>query len=230
MMRSFILILIARPGAAPAADRRIYDAIVGCRKLTRAGTQQVLDVVSSSMIVGAECTSSRCCWAMAGTENLLGVTDERGTKLQSYDSKALVKYWASKAIRDQNYPGLVQDTLLYALWAVDPESYFFAYVDSSKKLQAVPLPSRVGANRVPSAAGQLSAGSPSDEILPTRIQRSDLVIIWRSHALLLLFVGAAHQLAGNLGDVEETAGASRVRLGQARACVHALGRIDATSA
>ena len=114
------------------------ENIRGGRPLRNQG--RVLDVAAPSMVVGAQCSATEPCWVMAQTS--VHVTASDGTTLRSVGARDLLTYLArGKSMALPRAAHLIKEELIEVLWAVDPTSFFFAYVRSSDhKLVAVPVP------------------------------------------------------------------------------------------
>ena len=77
------------------------------------------------------------CWVQAHL-SLLGVTAADGTALTSMKSHLLLKR-CSGALEIKHYPTLIGPLFIEALYMLDPHSFFYSHVVSSK-LQALPVP------------------------------------------------------------------------------------------
>ena len=105
-------------------------------------------------------TATEPCWATVQAGAPLDVEGESGERrLASTKSNGILKRCSGPVARKgvgQNH--LIADPILFWLWAVDPDAYFFAYVRSGK-LQALPTPARPDSPRVPVQATVWASGS-----------------------------------------------------------------------
>ena len=195
--------------SAPVAPAEVFAAVKAGQSL--ADTKRRLHVAALSMMVGGDCSAADACWVVA--QDALDVVAEDGTILRSVLARDLLSYYArGKGMAYKKTEHLVKEELLDVLWAVDPHSFFFAYVDAdARKLVAVQPPARVGAFRVPvtrskAAQARVVAGDAwADELLPAGVKFQRLVLVLRKHGLLMLLADAddtcfAHLLALRLGD------------------------------
>ena len=195
--------------SAPVAPAEVFAAVKAGQSL--ADTKRRLHVAALSMMVGGDCSAADACWVVA--QDALDVVAEDGTILRSVFARDLLSYYArGKGMAYKGTEHLVKEELLDVLWAVDPHSFFFAYVDAdARKLVAVQPPARVGAFRVPvtrskAAQARVVAGDAwADELLPAGVKFQRLVLVLRKHGLLMLLADAddtcfAHLLALRLGD------------------------------
>ena len=123
----------------------------------------VLAVATGAMVTGADCATEPC-WAAVQADAPLDVEGEsEEPRLASTKSNAILKRCsgpvARKGVAGQNH--LIADSILFWLWAVDPDAYFFAYVRSGK-LQALPTPARPDSPRVPVQDTDWASGSLVD--------------------------------------------------------------------
>lgn len=166
-MRGLLVLVVG--ALATKAPPAILAAIDGCARLEE--TTRVLDVATASMVVGASCDSDDCCWPMAGTNELLDVNDADGLALESIDSKAILKYY-SKGLRHKNNPHLIESSLLFVLFAIDPSSFFIAFRTSDRKLEAVAQPtSAVKLEKLVKGIGLPQGVNAPELILLLHIQR-----------------------------------------------------------
>ena len=84
------------------------------------------------MMVGGDCSAADACWVVA--QDALDVVAEDGTSLGSVFARDLLSYYArGKGMAHKGTEHLVKEELLDVLWAVDPHSFFFAYVDADAR-------------------------------------------------------------------------------------------------
>ena len=178
-------------GATP--PRRVFEAIFNGKKLSQQG-KGVLDVADLTMLDGFDCSAASPCWPHAGGDDQLAVYSDKGTRLASESSRALLQHYGESAkLRHHDYPGLILDPHIYVLFVVDPRSHSFGYV-AQRRLVAVP-PADASASRIPREHG----GSEGDQ-LPVGVRRKHLVFVWRRAGLLLHMAGVTRMLAEQLGE------------------------------
>ena len=148
-----LLIIFACFPALVSAPKVPESALVALRNgerlfLTR---NEIIDVADPSMILDADCLSSKC-WPAVVEPDELAVYADGGARLGSKKSMSLLKYWGEgKSI---SHPSLrsssvIHDSLLYVLFALTgTDAHFFAYV-ADRKLHAIAAPARAGADRIP---------------------------------------------------------------------------------
>jgi len=154
-MRSWLLLLGAVicsvSGAAktpPSRDRTLAAIEAGETMNER---PDVLAVATSAMVTGADCAEEPC-WVAVHASTPLDIKDkstETETPLASKSSNNILKRCsgsvASKGGSQERH--LIAEPILFWLWAVAPDAYFFSYVKDGKLL-ALPTPARPDSPRV----------------------------------------------------------------------------------
>jgi hypothetical protein len=151
-MRVCLLFSLAPVCRAPYAKPALWNSIrdgTAIREFNR-----VIAPASPDMIIGDEPCSP--CYPVAPDPGL-DVRGADGKALESRESKRLLAHklpgnLQQKYLLHHDYHNLLDDRLLYVLWAIDPSSYFFACLTDDHKLQPVPTPAEANARRVPSQA------------------------------------------------------------------------------
>ena len=125
--------------SSPVAPAEVFQRVTAGKALAEGA--RILDVAQPSMVIGADCSADPC-WIIA--EQAMDVVADDGRTLGSTKARQLVSYWArGKSVAYKGTQHLLHEQLLDVMWAVDPGSFFFAYLDSStRKLMAVPPPHR----------------------------------------------------------------------------------------
>jgi len=135
---SLVVLLLARGSDGAVAPTEVWTAVAAGHRVidppNAVSPRRILGVADPTAIIGGSC---ELCWPMIADGSEVSASD--GTRLQSVGTKALVGFYVSGSIvHDQK--NLIADNLLYAVWVVDPEAYFFAYMTADHKLQSVPPP------------------------------------------------------------------------------------------
>ena len=155
--------------------------------------RRILDVASGTMVEGAVCSAAQPCWPIVQKPATITAAD--GTLLGSISARDLVGYYARGAsVAWLRMEHLINAPLLVVAWAVDPDSFFFAYVRDGKLVAVRPPARPTHATRVPdsyskAAAKRVQRGeTPADEVLPAGVLRESLIVVARRRFLLMLFV------------------------------------------
>ena len=205
------------PALAAALTAEVMTTISACEPLQIAQSVY-LDTVDASMFVSVPAGPSDlpCTWAVVQVALETVVTSSAGRELASAKARDVLGHHARrKSLTYPRAPNLIALKLLEVLWAVDPDSFVFAYVRGGK-LVLVNTPAKVGAYRVPSTATQKDAAKvvagtlDADEVLPANVQWTELLLLPRANGLLMLFADAghtagpfAHILKDHLGEPAE---------------------------
>lgn len=119
-----LMLLLLRPARAPACLPVTFKAIADGVMLTDDGYKKKateaprrIDVASTGMVDGADCSAADPCWIAASSA--LGVTGDDGSHLQSTQSRNLLGFlMAGAAVTDRNADHLLMSDLLKVLWAM----------------------------------------------------------------------------------------------------------------
>lgn len=115
--------LFARVVPAPIAPPLVFEAISQGRPLNE--NERILDVAMPSMLYGADCSAAHPCWVVA--QEAVNVVAEDGTTLKSVSSRDVVSCYArGKAVSYRKTRHLILEPLLDVMWAIDPDSFFYA--------------------------------------------------------------------------------------------------------
>jgi hypothetical protein len=174
-MRSWLLLLGAVmcsvSGAAKTQSSRDRTLAAIEAGETMNERPDVLAVATSAMVTGADCAEQPC-WVAVHASTPLGIKDESTeteTFLASKSSNNILKR-CSGAVANRGSPEqrhLIAEPILFWLWALAPDAYFFSYVKDGKLL-ALPTPARP--DSPPKLATRVTrhADTPCRHALPTR--------------------------------------------------------------
>ena len=144
--RCILLLIAAHPVAAPGVDPDIISDIKDGLSVRQKGYRdRLIEVAHPSIFVGGDCSAEHPCWPLV--QRALDVTGADGSKLHSVKARDLLSSLVhGKGVSWLHKDHLLLESLLLVLWAVDPQSYFFAYVDNGKLVAVMP-PARMSAAR-----------------------------------------------------------------------------------